>query len=238
MPTSNIDPIPLIIKTVNNVKPDSILDIGCGFGKYGYLFRELLDICEDQKKVFDNYSIDRRNWRHKIDAVEIFDKYICELQRYIYSNIFIGNISDLIGKLDHYDVILMADVIEHFKKKDGLKLLDKLFDKTNKLLIITTPPFDYQQGEFLGNKFERHESSWKAIDFKKFENKAIVNVNNNSLCIFLSKSEKKFKAPVLIERVSVNEKVKLFIYNSFGNNAGDYFVNLTRKIKTKKLLRV
>ena len=38
MPTSYLDPTPLIVKTVKYYKPKTVLDIGCGFGKYGFLF--------------------------------------------------------------------------------------------------------------------------------------------------------------------------------------------------------
>ena len=44
MPSSLPDFIPTIIKTVMSRNPKSVLDIGVGFGKWGYLFREYLDV--------------------------------------------------------------------------------------------------------------------------------------------------------------------------------------------------
>jgi hypothetical protein len=44
MPTSDVCNVPSILTVVGNLQPQSILDIGCGFGKYGMLMREYLEL--------------------------------------------------------------------------------------------------------------------------------------------------------------------------------------------------
>lgn len=44
MPTSWYQAIPAILTQVKKLEPATILDIGVGFGKYGLLFRDVLEI--------------------------------------------------------------------------------------------------------------------------------------------------------------------------------------------------
>ena len=233
MPTSEVDPIPVIVKTVKKLKPDSILDVGCGFGKYGFLFREQLDIIEDQFSNLENYIISRANWRRRIDGVEVFKNYICDIQRYIYSNIYIGNIVDLIDELNNYDVILLADIIEHFEKEEGINLLDKLYDKVNKLIIITTPPFEYEQDKIFNNEFEKHRSVWSTRDFKKYKNKKIININNRCLCIFIFKGRNNIIIPRLREKITFNFIIRSLIYTLYMTKRGTFLISYAKKIKSK-----
>ena len=66
MASSNYDAIPWVLDAVREFKPQSVLDIGCGAGKYGVLFREYLDICV--------VGSNREKRSHKIDCVEAFEK--------------------------------------------------------------------------------------------------------------------------------------------------------------------
>ena len=46
MPSSRPNTIPTVINLLRQLKPQSILDVGVGFGKWGHLFREYTDILE------------------------------------------------------------------------------------------------------------------------------------------------------------------------------------------------
>ena len=88
-------------------KPQSVLDVGVGFGKYGYLVREYLEIWGDG----DQYD----QWLRTIDGVEVFEPYIREVQRAVYNEVFIGNATEVLPTLEkQYDLILLIDVLEHF----------------------------------------------------------------------------------------------------------------------------
>jgi len=157
MPISNYANIYSVLNLVDDLHKrkgvDSILDIGAGFGKYGFLLRERLDI------RFIRY--DKSDWEVKIDCVEPYIEYINPVHKHIYNNLYIDKISNIIDSLDNYDVILMIDCLEHLSKEDGQKLLPKLFNKTNKLLLLSFPNI-YQPGANPGwpNDLEHHRCLW------------------------------------------------------------------------------
>lgn len=70
MPTSWYQAIPNILTQVKSINPQSILDIGVGFGKYGLLFRDLLEI------PLERYS--KGTWKVKMDGIEVFKNTITQ----------------------------------------------------------------------------------------------------------------------------------------------------------------
>jgi 2-polyprenyl-3-methyl-5-hydroxy-6-metoxy-1,4-benzoquinol methylase len=165
MCTSRPDHLSWLCQRVLELQPESILDVGIGFGSKGMLFREYTDIWSSRYH--------REEWKTRIDGVEIFGEYIGSLQREIYDNIFIGNIADI--DINYYDFIYLGDVLEHFEKEDGVRVLNKL--KTHcKTLIISTPVVVYPQGEFRGNIYEVHRSQWTQGDFEGANIKVINNI--------------------------------------------------------------
>ena len=78
-----------MIHLLRQLKPNSILDVGVGFGKIGgHLFREYTDILESES---DPERYDRKNWKVRIDGIEGFAAYITEMHRFIYNEIHLGN---------------------------------------------------------------------------------------------------------------------------------------------------
>lgn len=129
--------------------PMSVLDIGIGFGKFGFLAREYTDV--RLGRYFD--------WKTRIDGIEIFEKYITQLQREIYDNIYIGDAIEILPTLDRYDMIICSDVLEHFNEKDGAALLDSIREKS-RFSMIATPVKVLQQEALYDNEHERHLSAW------------------------------------------------------------------------------
>jgi len=154
MPTSRPYHLSWLCQKVLDMHPESILDIGIGFGSKGMLFREYTDIWALRYNKFD--------WKTRIDGVEIFPGYISELQNEIYDTIYTGDILSM--DIDNYDLIHMGDVIEHISKQEGIKLINRLITKCAKLIIIT-PIKVLQQGVFMGNVAETHVSQWTPDDF-------------------------------------------------------------------------
>ncbi len=152
MPSSDYRQIPIVVQTYWELHPESILDIGCGCGKYGFLAREYLRDCP----WMPNWVTVKR-----VDAVEVFENYIKDIHRLIYDNIYIGDITEL--EIGEYDLILMVDVIEHIEKTKALELVEKLKHK-GKLLIITPKEFMVHPERY-GNKHEEHISHFTYEDF-------------------------------------------------------------------------
>jgi hypothetical protein len=59
VPTSHSNPISTILALVESLRPNSVL--GVGFGKYGFLMREDLDVRREDYGCSD--------WRHRIEGV-------------------------------------------------------------------------------------------------------------------------------------------------------------------------
>ncbi|MBK8551321.1 MAG: class I SAM-dependent methyltransferase [Ignavibacteria bacterium] len=166
MGTSNWQNISYNIELVKKLDPKSILDIGVGFGRWGILFREFLEIWGER-----NYS---GKWKRTIDGVEIFPGYIKDYHKYFYDNIFIENAIGFIKRTDKkYDLINCGDVIEHFEKKDAEEFINICLQKSKSVLINIPTGSNWQQGVINNNQNERHLSEWSIPDFTKYSNHLI-----------------------------------------------------------------
>jgi len=109
-----------------------ILDLGAGCGTYSDMMRT----------VFPN-----------MDAVEIHAPYIDEYQlRNKYNNVW--NENAITFDFDYYDVIILGDILEHIEESEGIKLIEKLYNKCNDLIIGI--PFNSEQGVHFDNIYEIH----------------------------------------------------------------------------------
>lgn len=162
MGTSNWQNISYNIDLVKRINPNSILDIGIGFGRWGILFREFLEVWGD-----NNYS---GKWNRTIDGIEIFPDYIKDYHKYFYDNIYTENALDFLQKTTNkYDLINCGDVIEHFDKNEALKLIELCLIKS-KFVLINIPIGDnWKQGSVNNNDYEMHRSIWYNSDFTKYK---------------------------------------------------------------------
>lgn len=166
MGTSNWQNISYNIDLIRKINPKSILDIGIGFGRWGILCREFLEVWDE-----GNYS---NVWNRKIDGVEIFRDYIKEYHYKFYNNIYLYNAYDFLLNLkDRYELMICGDVIEHFEKKVGEKIIDVCLEKSNFVLINIPIGAYWEQGQTNENPNEEHKSIWNTEDFRRYENKKI-----------------------------------------------------------------
>ena len=54
MPSSRASTIPYVVYAIKQIKPESLLDVGVGFGKWGYLFREL---DQQGRRVYKGHTV-------------------------------------------------------------------------------------------------------------------------------------------------------------------------------------
>ena len=66
------------------LNPKSVLDVGVGFGKYGVLCREYLELWDGRGE----YS----QFLRRIDGVEVFANYITPLHKYVYDKVYTQDI--------------------------------------------------------------------------------------------------------------------------------------------------
>lgn len=144
---------------MEKVNPGSILDVGAGTGRYGLLFRELMDM------RWERYH--KPQWECRIDTVEIFSSYITPVHIFIYDNVYCKDYVNFVDEMENYDIVFMGATLEHFDKKLGKEIIKKTLKKC-KHLIITTPSFKMIQPPVYGNRYEEHKSFWSRGDFTKY----------------------------------------------------------------------
>lgn len=198
MPSSRADHIPFVLDIVEALNPLSILDIGIGFGKWGYLFREYLDIVPAERQP-DRYA--SKGWQVRIDGIEGFPQYISDIQRAVYSNIYLEQVEALVPRLDQYDVIFMGDVIEHFELDVGRELIKSLLPKSNMAFIATTPSKWVAQDSLIGNNLEIHKSFWPREQFESIGRCRVVDVRNDIRVAIYTHNDyhRRLKKRILIE---------------------------------------
>jgi len=145
MTTSEHWQIPRVVDVIVRERPQSVLDVGAGWGKYGVLAREYAEPAI-------------------IDAVD------ANPVRYpVYDRVFVGDIRDLGGVLPAeagpYDLALVIEVIEHLTKEEGWHLLDQLTRRAKRVLITT--PLGFRRQEVPDMPFENHRSGWVPWEFSK-----------------------------------------------------------------------
>ena len=137
------------IDWIREVNPRSVLDVGVGFGKWGFLCREYLD-------VFNGRHF-REDWKIRIIGIEGFEKYLHPASRYIYDDIVIGDAIEEIEKVGEFDLVIMADILEHFTSSKAEFMLTQAVARSRAVLIVT-PTTHWPQGAVHGNEYERHRT--------------------------------------------------------------------------------
>lgn len=180
MPTSFHGQISTILNLIFEINPASILDIGVGFGKYGVLLRDLLDV------PYERYG--KETWKIRIDGIEGYPGYENPIHTYAYDHVYYDKAEvalDQIGTV--YDLALMIDVLEHFEKEAGRQILNRILEKC-KLLIIAVPVVPCPQ-TYLDNALEAHKSRWDANDFAYYPviSSGIIPMfqNNGSIVVLI-----------------------------------------------------
>ena len=180
MPSSRPNAIPTVIHLLRQLKPQSILDVGIGFGKWGHLFREYTDIVEAEHEPA---RYQREHWRVHIDGIEGHPAYLTPMHRFLYNEIHVGDAGALLKTLPDYDLIFLGDVLEHFEKTAGAELLRDAWARARKAVVLCTPKFETEQGALCGNELERHRSLWSAKDFDPFPGARVTTVDEATLLV-------------------------------------------------------
>lgn len=185
MPTSWYHVIPSILEFIERYRPRSILDVGVGFGKYGVLLREALEVPHGRYH--------KSQWRLKVEGIEVFRGYKNPLHEYCYDRIYYEEVTSILHKLPQYDFILLIDVLEHLEKDQGRKLIRELLDHCTQCVLISTPLYPSAQGGYLGNEYETHKSRWVITDFIDFDfSYKLIPIGSNAaqlISVFPSQGE-------------------------------------------------
>jgi len=157
--------ISTILSVVKNVNPKKIIDIGPGMGKYGLLIREqyLSSKAESGELMPEDDII--------IDAIEdtkYFLDFRDKLIYFVYDKVFSDSVFDwkIIFEEKKYDLVLLIDTIEHWKKEKTIELINEIVKYSN-ILISTPKRVGMYKQHFYGDA-RHHITQWKEEDFKSF----------------------------------------------------------------------
>jgi hypothetical protein len=166
MPFSQSSQISTIVQFGEAVQPASILDVGVGMGQYGFLFRTNLE----NVGLFD---IDGANatwrpkdrWRIKIDGIEGCKDYLTPVHDFAYNQVLVGDALECLAKIPDksYELVIAIDILEHFWKVDGWRLLSELSRVSSRAALVSTPKIFCAQ-EFEANPLETHRSVWSSAE--------------------------------------------------------------------------
>lgn len=151
MPTCRTHKIGPVLRAVleRRPRPRSVLDVGCGCGKWGVLLREYLD---------PSAAAGQAPRRVRIDAVEGYGGYIGPLHQIVYDRVIVGRAPAILVGLGRYDLVMAVDMLEHFDRADGAEFVAHC--RRLGAVLLTTPASPIEQGAVHGNELERHRSAW------------------------------------------------------------------------------
>ena len=152
MPISSHAILPYIVEEVLKVQPKKVLDVGIGHGIYGAL-------------IF-NYASTLLPQVPKLIGIEPWEPYNNHLWE-VYDEVHLKPLQEF--KTKHtFDLIIMADVIEHMKLNTGHLQISrcKKMLSPGGVMIISTPAIFQPQGAYMGNVYEEHKSLWDGRLFK------------------------------------------------------------------------
>jgi hypothetical protein len=98
MPCSGYVPISTAIEHVVRLNPSTVMDVGHGYGKWGFLIREALD--------FTYGRFDSASWAVRIDGIDAFP-ITSPLLDWVYDSTRVANVMDDIPV--DYDLIVLGD---------------------------------------------------------------------------------------------------------------------------------
>jgi hypothetical protein len=206
MPTSQHLQINAIMDFIIDTNPSKLLDIGVGFGKYGFLSREYLEFWDGR----DQYG----GWLRLIDGIEAYEKYITPVHKFIYNTIFIGNALDVLPTLENkYDLILIIDVLEHFSREDGLKLLQECLIH-GKNILISVPKHVIFRGKAFNNPYEAHVFQWEKSHFRQLLPEIVFSDVGGSLIVYMGEKSHEFLRERRLAPIKEFQKRMNFLYFS------------------------
>jgi 2-polyprenyl-3-methyl-5-hydroxy-6-metoxy-1,4-benzoquinol methylase len=167
MPFSQSSQLSSIVGLIETCQPKTILDVGVGFGQYGFLTRTNLEhfhLFEVTGAVARKRE--RSEWTIVIDGIEAFKDYITPVHEYAYNTIYNGDAMQVLPTLTgRYDMVLAIDILEHFDKEDGKHFIELLKSVCTGVVLVSTPK-EFVEQQIDANPYENHRSCWSLAELQ------------------------------------------------------------------------
>jgi ubiquinone/menaquinone biosynthesis C-methylase UbiE len=133
-----------------------MLDIGCGKGKWGFLARL-------------NAQFLVKEPPEKIVGCDIFLPYLRFVNSLagVYNAVVLCDARFLPFKGKVFDVVIVAELLEHLTKEDGKKVFTESERVSKRRIIVTTPQYPLPQTTLDGNIHQKHITRYTADELKK-----------------------------------------------------------------------
>lgn len=162
--TSTLYSTEWVIERLRLLKPASIIDIGCGWGRWGFLAREFLELWEHRYAPED--------WKLHIAALDVHPGTWTPIHVYLYDETIQADVSDW-EPSRRYDVAVLCDVLEHMPKQDAEGVLAMLLGWCGAVLVgVPLGAWPLRAG-FDGNPHEAHVARWDESDFDPYDVEAL-----------------------------------------------------------------
>jgi hypothetical protein len=153
MGTSNWQNVSYCIDLLRAVQPRTVLDVGHGFGRWGIVCREFLDVWEGRVRPDD--------WTTRIVGVDAFGENLQPYHRAFYTELHSVTIEEyLLSHTGEFDLAILGDVLEHLDPPNARLVAERLKQRCSYILLNIPLGSDWAQAELYGNKFEVHRSVW------------------------------------------------------------------------------
>jgi hypothetical protein len=179
MPSSAPDHLTALCKHLLEKQPKTILDVGIGFGKLGFLAREYLETWKDR--------VHPKSWEVKIHGIEAWEPYTTlPWIKTVYNDVYPGEVQrwcadyEVAGAyqgVDGYDLIVAGDVIEHLPKDEAVRALKTLLKACKGSVVVNLPlGAAWLNNQIVdGNAYEKHRSAWEAGDLQQLVGAEVVS---------------------------------------------------------------
>jgi len=173
MPSSDFNMIPKVLSVALAIKPMSILDVGAGNGRYGFLFRECFD--------WNWGRLNKRTWELDLQGVEIDPNYLTDVHKYVYNKIYICNWLGCEIKRS-FDLIYLGDILEHWPDGQWEKALEKAKEFSRYTLVVA-PNWagSLEQQSWHGHDQEKH---WSLLSPQKVGGRCLFANSKMFMCVF------------------------------------------------------
>lgn len=177
------------------IQPKRVVDVGVGFGRWGMILREFGEVWFG--RVLPG------QWEIDVEGIEAFEGSVVDYHRQFYNRIHIGDALEVLPGLDgDWTLAILGDVLEHFYKSDGERLLGDLVERADYVLVNLPLGEDWPQEDMYENPYEEHKAVWDLEDFDP----ALVVAQQT----FLDFEERPFASVVLSREDPRNLRLGLF----------------------------
>jgi SAM-dependent methyltransferase len=132
-----------------NLHTDSILDLGAGYGFWGWAIKT------------------HKKGNPRLTGLDVFPNYIEKLHTLgIYDEVIKHDLTNGIPYPDRsFDITIASHVIEHLPKDNGFYLIKEMERVTRKLIIISCPCGESRASPTDSNPYYSHKAEWFEHDF-------------------------------------------------------------------------